>query len=155
MTAPDAPRPLRRTERSLPIALLRAREVVMGPIRVMLAQSGISEQKWRVLRVLQERGPMDLTPLAHEACLLLPSLHRMIGQMEAEDLVRRAGSPADRRKVSVAVTAKGEALIRDHAAESTRLFARIEEGFGHERLESLLDMLEDLRRLDLRTDPDR
>ena len=36
----------------LPIALMRAREQVMAPIRNMLADSGITEQQWRVLRVL-------------------------------------------------------------------------------------------------------
>jgi len=36
------------TDRSLPIALLRARETVMEPVRDMLSESGISEQKWRV-----------------------------------------------------------------------------------------------------------
>lgn len=150
MAEPPPPAPLRRTDRSLPIALLRARETVMGPVREMLAQSGISEQKWRVLRVLHERGPMDLTPLAHEACLLLPSLHRMVGPMEAEGLIRRTGAAGDRRKVVVAVTERGEELIRAHAAESARLFAQIEEGFGQARLEALLDMLEDLRKLDPR-----
>ena len=66
--------PLRRTARSLPIALLRARERVMGPIREILNESGISEQKFRVLRVVEESGPMEQTALAQQACLLLPSL---------------------------------------------------------------------------------
>ncbi len=57
--------PLRRTARSLPIALLRARERVMGPIREILNESGISEQKFRVLRVVEESGPMEQTALAN------------------------------------------------------------------------------------------
>lgn len=142
---------LRRTRRSLPIALLRARETVMGPIREMLATSGVNEQKWRVLRVLQEQGPMDLTPLAEEASLLLPSLHRMIRPMQEEGLIVRSDAPGDRRKVVVAVTPKGEALIQAHSGESARVFARIEEGFGRERLETLLDLLEDLQKLDIRS----
>lgn len=151
---PDAPKAvtLRHTRRSLPIALLRARETVMGPIRDMLATSGVNEQKWRVLRVLQERGPMDLTPLAVEACLLLPSLHRMIRPMQDEGLIDRADSAEDRRKVVIAVTAKGEALIQAHSGESARFFARIEREFGHDRLETLLDLLEELQKLDLRSD---
>ena len=53
MSQNDTDPPLRRTGRSLPIALLRARETVMGPIRDMLTTSGVNEQKWRVLRVVQ------------------------------------------------------------------------------------------------------
>lgn len=146
----DESLPLRRTRRSLPIALLRAREAVMGPIRGMLAESGVNEQKWRALRVLHEQGPMELTALAHEACLLLPSLTRMIRPMEDEGLIARSTPAADRRKVVVAVTPEGEALIHAHAAQSAAIFARIERDFGRDRLEALLDMLEDLQTLRLR-----
>ena len=52
------------TRRSLPIALMRSREKVMGPIRDMLKVSGITEQQWRVLRVLSESGAQDLTQIS-------------------------------------------------------------------------------------------
>lgn len=142
----DAP-PLRRTKRSLPIALLRARESVMGPIRDMLASSGVNEQKWRVIRVLQERGPSELTQLAGEACLLLPSLTRIARAMEEDGLITRTTPSDDRRKTIATITPAGEALIRTHSAQSAGIFARIEREFGAARLESLLDMLEDLQNL--------
>ena len=138
---------LRRTKRSLPIALLRARESVMGPIREMLASSGVNEQKWRVLRVLQERGPSELTVLASEACLLLPSLTRIARTMEEDGLISRTTPEDDRRKTIAAITPKGEAVIRTHSAESARIVARIERAFGAARLEELLDLLEDLQNL--------
>ncbi len=141
--------PLRQTRRSLPIALLRAREVVMGPVREMLASSGVNEQKWRVLRVLQENGPMELTQLAAEACLLLPSLTRMVRPMEQEGLVTRSVPPEDRRKVVLAIAPGGEALVRTHSAQSRAIFAEIERKFGHDRLEELLDLLEALRQLEI------
>ena len=141
--------PLRRTRRSLPIALLRARETVMGPIREMLSQSDINEQKWRVLRVLDERGPCELTQVAKDACLLLPSLTRIIRAMEEEGLVTRATDPEDRRKTIATITDAGRALIVAHLAESNAIFARLERDFGHEKLEELLDLLDELQALDL------
>lgn len=141
---------LRQTRRSLPIALLRARETVMGPIREMLAESGVNEQKWRVLRMLDEQGPLELSVLAREACLLLSSLTRMVRPMEEEGLISRHTPERDRRKVVVAITDKGRALIREHMAHSNAIFARIEAEFGRDRLETLLDLLDDLRALDLR-----
>ena len=140
----------RPTARSLPIALLRARENVMGPIREMLGPSGVSEQKWRILRVLDENGPLDLTALAAEACLLLPSLTRMVRPLEEAGLIQRATPQADRRRVVVSITAAGQALIDAHAAESAAIFAEIEAQFGAGRLEHLLDLLETLRGLELR-----
>jgi homoprotocatechuate degradation regulator HpaR len=148
MTEP--PPPFRQTRRSLPIALLRAREAVMGPIRDMLASSGVNEQKWRVLRVLQEQGPLELSQVAHEACLLLPSLTRMVGPMQAEGLIARATPPNDRRKTIMSITPVGEALVLAHAAKSAAIFTRIESEFGSARLDQLLDLLGDLQDLDLR-----
>ena len=141
--------PLRRTRRSLPVALLRARETVMGPIREMLSQSDINEQKWRVLRVLDERGPCELTQVAKDACLLLPSLTRIIRAMEEEGLATRATDPEDRRKTIASITDAGRALIVAHLAESNAIFARLERDFGHEKLEELLDLLDELQALDL------
>jgi homoprotocatechuate degradation regulator HpaR len=141
----------RQTRRSLPIALLRARETVMGPLRDMLATSGVNEQKWRVLRVLQERGPLELSQVAAEACLLLSSLTRMVGPMVDEGLISRSTPPEDRRKSIVAITPSGEALVLAHAGKSRAILGRIEAEFGQERLERLLDLLEDLQKLDLRT----
>ncbi len=141
---------LRTTRRSLPIALLRARESVMGPIRDMLGASGVNEQKWRVLRVLHERGPLDLSQLASESCLLQSSLTRMIQPLEDEGLVTRHTPPKDRRKTVLGITEAGVELIQRHSAQSAAIFDRIDAEFGAERVEQLLDLLEDLQRLDLR-----
>lgn len=141
--------PARPTQRSLPIALLRARETVMGPVREMLQHSGISEQKWRVLRVVEESGPMEQTAIAQSASLLLPSLTRLSKAMVADGLLHRAADPDDKRKAIISITDKGRALIREHLAESEAIFAKITEEFGAGRLEYLLDLLEDLRHLKL------
>ncbi len=143
----DIPK-LRRTERSLPIALLRARESVMGPIREMLASSGINEQKWRVLRVVDEQGPMEQTAIAQAACLLLPSLTRILRTMEEEGLLSRAEGTLDRRKSIVTITDAGRAVIQQHSATSGLLLSKLEQRFGAEKLNRLLDLLDDLRRLD-------
>jgi homoprotocatechuate degradation regulator HpaR len=145
----DQPPPFRQTRRSLPIALLRAREAVMGPLRGMLATSGVNEQKWRVLRVLQERGPLELSQVAAEAVLLLSSLTRMVGPMVEEGLITRMTPPEDRRKSIVAITPAGLALVNAHAGQSSAILGRIESEFGSKRLETLLDLLEDLQRLNL------
>lgn len=139
---------LRRTDRSLPIALLRAREVVMEPVREMLARSNISEQKWRVLRVVAEGGPLEQKLIAERACLLLPSLTRMINAMEADQLLVRTPDDQDRRKSIVSITEKGQAIIQEHAVESNALFTRLEDAFGADDMNQLLDLLDKLQTLD-------
>lgn len=135
---------LRRTTRSLPIALLRARETVMGPVREMLNRSGINEQKWRVLRVLDESGPLDQSLLAERACLRLPSLTRILQVMTESGLVTRETDETDRRRTIVTITEAGQKIIADHADESAAIFRKFEAEFGRDKLETLLDLLEDL-----------
>lgn len=138
------PRVIHRRARSLPIALLRARETVMAPIREMLLDTGLSEQKWRVLRVLDESGPMEQTALARATCLLLPSLTRMLQAMEDDRLIARDQVAHDRRRYLVRLDAAGRGMLDRHAARSEAIFAELQERFGDERTEELLDMLEEL-----------
>ncbi|MCW1934739.1 homoprotocatechuate degradation operon regulator HpaR [Pararhodobacter zhoushanensis] len=142
--------PLRQTSRSLPIALLRARETVMGPVREMLSASGVNEQKWRVLRVLDESGPLDQSLLAEKACLQLPSLTRILKAMEEQALVTRATDPDDRRRSIVTISEVGRQVIEDHAVANRALFQRLEAAYGQTRMETLLDLLEELNRTDLK-----
>lgn len=143
MDKPDAP----ETDRSLPIALLRARERVMGPIRQMLADVGVTEQQWRVLRVLDERGTLDPTEIADRSCLLLPSLTRIMQTLVAKGLITRAPHPTDRRKQCISITEAGRRLIRENLEESRRLNRWMRENFGSERLDLLLDLLNELDRM--------
>ncbi|MFD1509638.1 homoprotocatechuate degradation operon regulator HpaR [Lacimonas salitolerans] len=144
MTRIQAP----ETNRSLPIALLRAREKVMGPIRDMLADVGVTEQQWRVLRVLDERGPLDPTEIADRSCLLLPSLTRILQTLDGKGLVSRAPHPTDRRKQVVTITDAGRHLIAENLVESQRLNAWLRDSFGQDKLDTLLDLLNELDALD-------
>lgn len=132
------------TARSLPIALIRARETAMAPIRRMLSDTGITEQQWRVLRVLAERGPLDTSRLASHACLLLPSVTRIVRSMRARGLVRQTPDAGDRRRLIVAITEKGQEIIDDNTAEAQRIVEGYKARLGPERYEALLDLLEDL-----------
>ena len=133
-----APVRLPTTRRSLPIALMRARENVMGPVREMLADTGITEQQWRILRVLSEHGAQDATHL------LLPSLTRIIQTMVAKGLVTRTPDASDRRRQTLAITPVGQQIIDDNLEHA----ARIADGYvlklGKDRYEALLDLLETL-----------
>ena len=64
--------------RNLPRLLLEAREAVMLHTRPSLRAHGLSDQQWRVLRVLgehaHERGGIETGRVASEAYLLGPSL---------------------------------------------------------------------------------
>ncbi|MFP3384825.1 MULTISPECIES: homoprotocatechuate degradation operon regulator HpaR [Tritonibacter] len=136
------------TDRSLPIALLRARERVMGPIRHLLSDVDLTEQQWRVLRVVQESGPIDPTQIADRACLLLPSLTRILQKLEEKGLINRVRDEADRRRQVITLTAAGDTVIEENIDASLELIERTREKMGPDRYEALLDLLNDLYELD-------
>jgi len=133
----------------LPIALLRARERVMGPIRAMLSDVGITEQQWRVLRVLHEAGPQEPTRIADRACLLLPSLTRILHKLSEKGLIERTPDRLDRRKQVISITGHGAALIADNLATSIEIMDRIKAEMGEDRYEALLDLLNVLDNTDV------
>ncbi|MGR3621971.1 homoprotocatechuate degradation operon regulator HpaR [Pseudophaeobacter sp.] len=137
------------TSRSLPIALLRARERVMGPIRNLLSDVNLTEQQWRVLRVVQESSAIDPTQIADQACLLLPSLTRILQKLDEKGLISRERDLVDRRRQVIRITPAGEEIIEANIAASLALVARTREKMGEERYEALLDLLNDLDGIDL------
>lgn len=125
----------------------------MGPIRAMLSDVGITEQQWRVLRVLHEEGPLEPTRIAETACLLLPSLTRILQKLDEKDLIRRRRDPGDKRKQIIEVTAQGAALIEANLDTARALTERVRNAMGSEQYEALLDLLNQLHETDFDAEP--
>ena len=129
------------TQRSLPIALIRAREKVMAPIRGMLSETGITEQQWRVLRVLSEHPALDATDLAERAGLHQPSLTRILKTLSERDFIHRDTDANDRRRQVVVLSKAGRKVIDDNLDQATRIAEAIQASLGQERFDTLLDLL--------------
>lgn len=129
------------TTRSLPIALIRAREGVMSPIRDMLSETGITEQQWRVLRVLEEYGRMDTKTLAERSSLLFPSLTRIAAKMRDNGLVTQTRDEHDRRRQFIEITPDGLKIINRCAPEATKIVTGFKRTLGLQNYETLLDLL--------------
>ena len=141
MSEPILPR---RTRRSLPMALLRARETVMAEFRPMLDRHGVTEQQWRVVRVLAEAGQLDASEVAVRASILAPSLTRIIRNLVDRKLIRRKKDAADGRRVILEIAPAGAALIRRVMPESAAAYERLDARFGALMINKLLDMLDEI-----------
>ena len=135
------PNALPSTTRSLPIALIRAREGVMLPIREMLAETGITEQQWRVLRVLSEHGVMNTKALADRSSLLFPSLTRIAATLRDKGLVTQTRDDKDRRRQFIQITPAGQKIIDDRVDQTAQIVAGFKATLGPENYETLLDLL--------------
>ena len=129
------------TARSLPIALMRAREGVMIPIREMLSETGITEQQWRVLRILSELGTLDSKTLAERASLLLPSLTRIATTLRAKGLITQIRDEKDRRRQFITITPEGQKIIDDNAEHASWIVESFRNKLGTDDYEMLLDLL--------------
>ena len=119
----------------------------MNPIRIMLNEIGLTEQKWRILRTLEESGNIEQSEIARQACLLLSSLTRILRTMEADGQIKRAPDKGDKRRTIVKITPLGRSLILDNLPTSNQIYMDIEKVYGRGKLELLLDLLEDLQKV--------
>jgi homoprotocatechuate degradation regulator HpaR len=138
-----------RQRRSLAIGLLRAREAVMSHFRPILAAHDVTEQQWRVMRVLHETGTLDASEVADKAFILAPSLTRMIKSLEERGFITKHKDKADGRRVLLRIAPAGKAMIEEVMPDSRRVYAEIDARFGRERVDALLEMLDDLASLKL------
>jgi homoprotocatechuate degradation regulator HpaR len=134
----------RDTSRSLPLSLLRAREAVMVRFRPLLAVHDLTEQQWRVIRILGETSPLDATEVAERACVLAPSLTRIIKSLEERGIIRRERDRADARRTLLSLNEMGFDLIRAVTPQSVAIYSVLETRYGREKTEHLIDMLNEL-----------
>jgi len=109
-----------------------------------LRAHNLSPQQWRVLRALVEAAELDATEIAERCALLLPSLSRILQNLERRKLIQRTTSPQDQRRSLVSITASGRALFDKIAPLSEQRYVSITEKFGYGKLELLYELLDEL-----------
>ncbi|HWK73316.1 MAG TPA: homoprotocatechuate degradation operon regulator HpaR [Povalibacter sp.] len=144
---------LRDLSRSLPMALMRAREAVMMYFRPHHREHGITEQQWRVLRVLHKSGEIEIADLARETVLLAPSLSRILRDLVAAKMVNRRPVEHDLRRSLVSIGPAGVTLLAKVAPLSEASFSTIAERFGAQRLNELFGLLNELEEALDRSEP--
>ena len=134
----------RFVHRNLPRLLLQAREAVMAHTRPSLREHALSDQQWRVLRVLGEHGVVETGRVAREAFILGPSLTGVLARMERDGLVRRTRDPADQRRTVVEATARGQQMVARLSCTFEAHYSGLEQRMGKEKLARLYGLLDEL-----------
>ena len=128
--------------RNLPRLLLQAREAVMAHTRPSLREHALSDQQWRVLRVLGENGTVETGRVAREAFILGPSLTGVLARMERDGLITRARDPADQRRTVVEATKRGHALVGTLSTTIETHYQWMEQTLGKDKLAQLYALLD-------------
>ena len=114
----------------------------MSHTRPSLRAHELSDQQWRVLRVLGEHGAMETGRVAREAFLLGPSLTGVLGRMERDGLIRRDRDAGDQRRSVVQATAAGLRLVESLSSAIEAHYAQMEQVLGKQKLLQLYALLD-------------
>lgn len=113
----------------------------MAPLRPALREAGVTEQQWRVLRVLLDSEAIDVSALSAAALLRPPSLTRILRELQGRGLIRREVDRHDARRAFVSITPDGREIAESTLAIMLELLDRYAGAFGVERLQALIDEL--------------
>lgn len=139
--------------RNLPRLLLEAREAVMLHTRPSLREHGLSDQQWRVLRVLGEHahepGGVETGRVATEAFLLGPSLTGVLTRMARDGLIERQRCPQDARRTVVRATPAGLAKVQALSQTIEAHYTWMAVHLGPTQLTALYHLLDQLIALEV------
>jgi homoprotocatechuate degradation regulator HpaR len=112
--------------RSLPMMLYRTLDAVMPRFREIFKAFGLTEQQWRVLRVLWQCEQIPFRELAELTLIPAPSLVGVIDRLSRSGLAARRRCETDRRNVFVCATKKGRALQARVMPEVNKAYADLQ-----------------------------
>ena len=121
--------------------LLQARESTMFLFRPMLRQFGLTDQQWRVIRVLATNKQIEAFELSQQSMILPPSLTRILKNLEEKGFVKRSTDIGDQRKVLVSLSARGQKKYQQVVPASEKIYRSIERKLGKRDLTELLKQL--------------
>ncbi|MBK7613425.1 MAG: homoprotocatechuate degradation operon regulator HpaR [Burkholderiales bacterium] len=130
--------------RNLPLLLLHAREGVIGQFRPILNAHGVTEQQWRIIRALLERGPLEPREIGAVCRFSSPATTGMLARMDDLSLVKRERQAQDQRRVTVSLTARSRALAAELAPQIEAIYQRIEDHIGPEFTERFYATLDEV-----------
>lgn len=133
---------------SLTIALLQAREVAMGYFRPILKKYHLTEQQWRIIRVLADMRSIEFNDLANQACILPPSLTGILSRMEKSKLIFRLKPVNDQRKLYVSLSPEGLSLYEQAKGSIEEKYHQIETTFSPQKMEQLMLLLDEFIKME-------
>ena len=130
--------------KNLPLMLLQAREVLLQHFRPIFQQFGLTEQQWRILRVVSDREQLEQREITILCQISGPSLSNILSRLEEVGYVVRKRSKDDHRKVFVRLGHRGRALVSQVAPHVDARYRELEKTLGLELTSSLFAVLERL-----------
>ncbi|AJY47478.1 MarR family winged helix-turn-helix transcriptional regulator [Martelella endophytica] len=140
----EAPEPLLNIDHQLCFAVYSAEHAFARAYKPLLAELGITYPQYLVMMILWEGKPLTVNEIGMRVGLDSGTLSPLLKRLEAAGYVQRKRAEEDERRVTVALTAKGNAA-KKNAREVARSIA-VKTGCSLEEARTLLAELNALRR---------
>lgn len=113
--------------------------------RPSLNKHGLTEQQWRIIRMLSQYEELESHQLAEMVCILKPSMTGVLTRMMRDGLVQRRKAEHDQRRVYISLTPKGQGCFTAMQDEVESNYRRLQEKFDADKVQQLLKLLNELK----------
>ena len=110
---------------TLPMQLYRTLDAIMPEYRNLFAKNNLTEQQWRILRVLWADNNITVAKLSEKTLLPAPSLVGILDRLVKKDLINRSRSKKDRREVKITLTQNGQKLLEAGAPRVLEIHTKL------------------------------
>ena len=118
----------------------------MAHFRHLLRRYNLTEPQWRVLKTMDDARSIELSELARKSALLMPSLSRIVRELEQRGYMTKTVDPTDMRRMLATLTERGRVLVERASPECEAVNVAIRAAMGNERMMKLQALLAQLEK---------
>ena len=94
--------------------------------------------------MLGEKGPCDAGQLATEACILSPSLSRIINTLIENSFITKKEDKLDKRKIILEISDEGKSKLESIKPEYMAILKSIQKRYGEDKINKILKLLTEI-----------
>jgi DNA-binding MarR family transcriptional regulator len=145
---PDKRKPLRNLEQAVFLNIQKTADLLMDEVSQLLRPSDLSPTAYNVLRILRAAGPEGLPcgRIAERMLTREPDMTRLLDRLEKRHFIERWRDTVDRRVVRGRIAPEGARLLHGLDEQVLALHRRQLGHLGKERLRTLADLMEEVRK---------
>lgn len=132
------------TRDSIALACSRARDAVVSNFSPHFLKWEITEQQWRVMRILHENEQLSLSELCQHSCIHKASMSRIITTLIERGWVNKQRDQVDTRSFNINLTEEGYQFVLNAQGVGHQIYEEIYQKYGRQKVKLLLEMLHDL-----------
>ena len=117
---------------------------MMVHFRPILGKYQITEQQWRILRVLYDQTELEPRELCDQCCILSPSMAGILKRMEEMGVIVKTPSVVDKRRVLVKISESFISTVEVIMKENQDAYMKLATTLDTDLLESLVEQLDAL-----------